>query len=213
MIESGRRQRLLQVATLVLLLVPGTGWAEEDCLPGSAGGTPVWFSLDLGGGMTFPLPLEGDSNTKVMGTAFVAGVNLHLGHRFAVGLSYVRKDFDGEFSLLQFVNQDSILARGYVAAIASEFVEWRFFVEVGMSHYMKRWEAPVFEGGYPVDFVPKETTVWTVAVGGGTRFLVFPVQFIGLYLEVGADYSHHADIGLSEGAGAVKVLLGTEGHF
>jgi len=187
-----------------------------------AGQTPgPWVSVEGGAGVALPIPLNGNRWAKSPVAGFAGGVHLHLPRRGGVGLLYLRKEFKESGSTFIWGKYNDLLVRGSLAAVLSQHVQWDFHLLVGLSFVTVQFEEidkdkpqtvernGIIATGGPI----KRKQITTLTGGLGTRLAWFPIDPIGIYVDVSVLYAYQASLGPEDGALNLNTIGGLEGHF
>lgn len=213
--------------TLALLLAwPATVAAQQGCRLDNQGQAGVWVSVDAGAGIALPLPTASPMQAKSPGLAVAAGVELHLPSGFGLGLAFFTKEFTEDFpimSSLDYARHLDFLAKGRVVAAMTRFVEWSLHLALGVSHVsIKYMDMNVPDDkltmkehqGDPYRHGPDTIRAVTAFTSGlGTRFAVYPVDFIGIFAETTVLFAFQRNFDMELGPLTLQVVSGLEAHF
>lgn len=212
---------LLSLLGALLLLVPGVAGAQGKC-GYLAGQEPApWISLEAGGGVALPIPLGADARAKSLVAGFGGGVHLNLPSGARIGLIYVRKEFKEENSVFEYGQYNDLLARGSLAAVFGQHVQWDFHLLMGVSFVTVQFmdidkENPQFEerNGIKEPVGPIKRKQISALTGGlGTRFSYFPIDPVGIFLDLSMLYAYQASLEPEEGAMNLNAIGGLEFHL
>ncbi len=209
----------LALVASMLLPLPVLGQGKCGVLSGKS--PSPWLSMEAGGGVALPIPLSSKMKAKSAVPAITAGLQLHLPRRFGVGLLFAYKEFREVNSTFEYGRFNDLLFRGAVAVLMQQYLQWDLFVLAGPSFVKVRFMDidpvnPQYleQNGRVVPVGPiKEKQITAFTAGLGTRLACYPIDALGIYLDVAAQYSLQSSLTLEEGAMNVRVSGGLEGHF
>lgn len=222
----GTRAVALLAGVAMLSLWPAAAAAQGSRDFSQESGAPLWLAVNAGAGASVPLPLS--SPMKVGPAAFTwnAGVAAHFTNMSALALRLSGKEFAGKESLYDHVKYFSLTARGYLPVLKSPHFDIMLVGEVGVSNVQKSYVDPVRdefgEVEYKCDGIPPtcapvgkqvSTDLWAPTGGLGVKLVLFPVDFIGLYVEIMPAVAVFPDFNMDEGAATLDSTGGAEIHF
>lgn len=224
-----RRFPGIHVPCLVLLAVvvlwgPAAASAQADYSGDT--GTPLWLSVNAGGGASVPLPLSSPMKVGPAAATWNAGVSAHFSNMSALALRLSGKEFAGKESLYDFVKYFSASIRGYLPLATTPLVDVHLVGEVGMSNVQKRYVDLVRDDTGKIPYAYDEitgksepvgkqvsTNLWAPTAGLGMKVVLYPVDFVGIYLEPVAAMVWFPDFSVAEGAATLDTTVGLEIHF
>jgi len=222
----GGRVVALLAAVAVIPLWPGAAAAQGRSDFSDDSGAPLWLAVNAGAGASVPLPLSSPMKVGPAALTWNAGVAAHFTNMSALALRLSGKEFAGKESLYDHVKYFSITARGYLPVLKSPHFDIMLVGEAGVSNVQKSYIDPMLDefgevehdcSGIPLTCVPKGKQVSTdllAPTGGlGVKFVLFPADFIGLYVESVAAFTWFTDFNVDEGAVTLDTTGGAEIHF
>ncbi len=187
-----------------------------------AGRTPgPWVSVEGGGGIALPIPVSGEMRAKRLATGFAGGIQLHLPRRGTVGLVYLNKEFREQNSTFEYGKYNDVLVRGALAAVLRQRLQWDFHILLGLSFVTVQFmdidednPQTVNQNGIVAVVGPIKRKQMTTFTGGlGTRLSWFPIDPLGVYLDLSVLYSYQASLEPEDGALNMNTSGGLEAHF
>jgi hypothetical protein len=224
---------------LLCLCAPASALSQGKCGYLAGGNPGPWVSVEGGGGFALPIPLSGSMGAKSLVAGFAGGVQLHLPRRVGVGIVYLNKEFrerDSTFEYGKFHDllargsladriencrdeAHDLLARGSLAVVLSQRVQWDFHLLLGLSSVTVQFIdidklKTVTQNGM-VELVGqiKRKQIITFTGGLGTRLAWFPIDLLGIYLDVSVLYAYQASLEPEDGAMNLNTVSGLEIHF
>ena len=213
-------------ALLAVVVCVGPAAASAQSSYSDDSGSPVWLAVNFGAGASVPLPLASPMKVGPAALTWNGGVAAHFSNMSALALRLSGKEFAGKESLYDFVKYLSIAGRGYLPVFTSPHFDNHLVGEFGMSNVQKRYVDPVRDetGKIQYDYdeitgklapVGKQvsTNLWAPTAGFGAKFVAYPVDFVGIYLEPVAAMAWFPDFSVAEGAATLDTTAGLEVHF
>ena len=214
----------------LLLLLAMISWGPAAASAQGAypedSGTPLWLAVNAGAGASVPLPLSSPMKVGPAAMTWNAGVAAHFSNMTALALRLSGKEFSGKESLYDYVKYFSASARGYLPLLKSPHFDILLVGEAGMSNVQKRYVDPVRDatGKIRYDYdditgklapVGKQvsTNLWAPTAGLGAKLVLYPVDFVGIYVEPVAAMAWFPDFSINEGAATLDTTAGVEIHF
>jgi len=161
---------------------------------------------------------------KSASLAVGAGVELNMPSRFGFGLAFFTKEFSEDFpkmSYLEYARHYDILVKARVAAVITRYVQWNLHAALGVSmvtiQYMDVDPVNPKMGDYKGYYGPigpvKRKSITALTSGLGTRFAVYPVDFIGIFVESTVLFAFQQALEMDQGPLTLQAVGGVEAHF
>jgi hypothetical protein len=206
---------------LLCLSAPTAALSQGKCGYLAGRNPGPWVSVEGGGGIALPIPLSGDMGAKSLAAGFAGGVHLHLPRRGAVGIVYLNKEFREQNSAFEYGKYHDLLVRGSFAAVLRQYVQWDLHLLLGLSFVTVQFmdidkdnPQTAEQNGKVVVVGPiKRSQVTTLTGGLGTRLAWFPVDPVGIYLDLSVLYAYQASLKAEDGAMNLNTIGGMEIHF
>ena len=217
--SSGRWFGVL--VALLCLTLPQIALAQGKCGYMSGGDPPPWFSVDGGAGIALPIPVSSSMRAKTIVPAFAAGVHLQLPPRGRVGLIYLHKEFKEQNSTFEYGKYNDLLVRSSLAVVLRRQFQWDLHLLLGLSFITVQFmdidkDNPqvVNQGGKVVLVGPiKRKQVTTLTGGVGTRLAWYPIDPLGIFVEMSVLYAYQGSLEPEDGAMNLNTISGLEVHF
>ncbi|GEM_PF-5055546 len=201
-----------------LLLTPALAKAQ-GCDFNVPPSMPLWFSVGAGGGITMPLASESELERLAPGFGGNVGVNFYNGIRLLLDYRYY--DLEGSRSLYDFVDGHQLHLKGLFPVIHTTYVDFHIGLIAGVSFITKQFFYQIPNGpenewhGLLLRGVPLRSRVPSFTGGAAARLTVYPLEALGIFMDVSSGYSLALmeSLSMAEGALLLHFSLGTELHF
>lgn len=209
------------LVALACLTVPHLALSQGKCGYTSGRAATPWFSMEGGAGVSLPVPLSSSMRAKSIVPGFAGGVSLQMSPRGRVGLFYIHKEFQEQNSTFEYGKYNDLLVRGSLALVMRRQFQWDLHLLTGLSFVTIQFmdidktdpQTSERDGEVVVVGPIKRRQITTFTGGLGSRLVWFPVDPVGVFVDLSVLYAYQASLEPEDGAMNLNTIAGVEAHF